>query len=59
MSFESATEELFKLYVRPELSRKFTYVEYGSDYVRFKEEGGNVFEIKVREIKPAKKRKNI
>lgn len=54
MSFETPTEILFKKYVRPELSREFEYVEYGMDYVRFKKEGGNVFEIKVREVKPRK-----
>lgn len=52
MSFETESEKLFNSYIRiTELNREFEYIEYGQDFVRFKRDGGNVFEIKVREIK--------
>lgn len=53
MAFNSETEKLFNSYIRiTELNKEFEYIDYGMDYVRFKRDGGNVFEIKVREIKP-------
>ncbi len=48
MAFETPTELLFQMYVR---QVKMDYVEYGQDYVRFKKEGGKLYEIKCREIK--------
>lgn len=48
MAFETETELLFKMYVR-EVKRQ--YVEYGKDFVRFRGEGGKLYEIKCREIK--------
>ncbi len=48
MAFDTETELLFKMYVR---EVQMPYVEYGIDFVRFKKEGGKLYEIKVREIK--------
>ncbi len=49
MAFETETEKLFQMYVR---QVQMPYVEYGQDFVRFKKEGGKLYEIRVKEIKP-------
>lgn len=54
MAFESETERLFNLIELERATKGYEYKEYGPDFIRFKKEGGNVFEISVREIKPRK-----
>jgi hypothetical protein len=49
MAFESETERLFKLIEVGRATKGYEYVEYGKDFIRMKKEGGNVFEIRVRE----------
>lgn len=36
-------------------TRQGSYIEYGKAFVRFKKEGGKLYEIKVREIKERNK----
>jgi hypothetical protein len=55
MAFETSTEKVFKERVKV-ITQDLQYVDYGNDFVRFKlEDGGNVFEVSVKEIKPRKK----
>jgi hypothetical protein len=55
MGFEVLTEKVFKERVTV-FTKDLQYVEFGQDFIRFKlEDGGNVFEVSVKEIKPRKK----
>jgi hypothetical protein len=52
MAFETEEERILNYYVYiKNLKEEFNYIEYGQNFIRFKKEGGNVFEIKVREVK--------
>jgi hypothetical protein len=55
MAFETPSERIFNLLNIQEIVRDLKYVERGMDFVRFKfSDNGNVFEIKVKEVKPRK-----
>lgn len=62
MAFETEPERILNYYVYiNNLKEEFSYIEYGQDFIRFKKEGGKMYEIKVsevieKELKPRKEK---
>jgi hypothetical protein len=56
--FDTPTERVFRERVTVHTS-DLKYVEKGNDFVRFKDEEGRLFEIKVTEKKHKEKIKNL
>lgn len=54
MSFETPSEKIFKQLNIKAVTIPFEYIEYGQDFVRFRDHEGRLMEIKVTERKPRK-----
>lgn len=56
--FDSITEKIFRERVKVDTS-DLKYVEMGSDFVRFRDENGKLFEVSVKEKKSKNKLKEL
>jgi hypothetical protein len=50
MAFESETEKIFLQIEHRSVTKDYTYIEYGPDFVIFKNDGGNMYQIAVTEV---------